>query len=95
MVGHGRISVTGAVDLANSMVEDGWDHKAVSALASMGACNQHPGNNERDFFRWIKDAFNFSVEPLEVTMQLQEPGTLFGHHYILVKHHCVFYNDMI
>lgn len=79
MVGRGRISVTGAVDLANSIIGDGMDHKTVSSLASLGSFNQHPGNNERDLFRWLKEISGISLSPYPVTMNLQVPWALIDH----------------
>lgn len=72
MIGRGRISVAGAVSLANSMVDDGMTHKAITTFASLGTNNVHPGNSERDLFRWLRNVFDFSLEPFSVTMHLQE-----------------------
>ena len=53
MVGRGRMSISGAVDLANSMVVDGMVHDAVESFASLGTSGQHLGNCERDLHRWM------------------------------------------
>jgi len=72
MIGHGRISVSGAVSLANSMVDDGMTHKAITAFSSLGTNNQYPANSERDLFRWLRNVFGFKLEPFSVMMDLQE-----------------------
>lgn len=76
MVGRGRISVCGAVDLANSMVDDGMVHEAIKNFASLGAENRCPANCERDLHRWLKDLFGFTLQPYTVWMNLAETQSL-------------------
>ena len=72
MVGRGRMSISGAVDLANSMVVDGMVHDALESFASLGTSGQHLGNCERDLHRWTRDLFNFQLHPYTVWMDLQD-----------------------
>jgi len=71
MVGRGRISVAGAVDLASSMIDDGMVQDAIQRFASLGCQNQYPANTERDLHRSIKGLFGFQLEPYTVWMNLQ------------------------
>ena len=72
MVSRGRISVSGAVDLTNCMVEDGMMHQAVESFASLGTNNKFPSNGERDFHRWLKDLFGFRLQPYSIWLNLQD-----------------------
>lgn len=72
MVSHGKLSVSGAVDLANNMVDDGTIHKAVHAFASLGCSGTYPSKCERDLFRWLSSLFGFRLQPYIVPMKLQE-----------------------
>lgn len=71
MVGRGRISVAGAVDLANCMVDDGMVQGAVQSFASLGCQNPYPANTERDLYRAIKGLFGLQLEPYTIWMNLQ------------------------
>ena len=71
MVGRGRISVAGAVDLASSMIDDGMVQDAIQRFASLGCQSQYPANTERDLHRSIKGLFGFQLEPYTVWMNLQ------------------------
>lgn len=72
MIGHGQLSVSGAVDLANQMKDDGLGHKAVEALASLGCGGAYPSNCERDLFRWLSTLFGFQLQPYVIPLKLQE-----------------------
>ena len=72
MITRGRISVTGAVDLANCMLEDGMVNRAVDSFASLGSNNKFPSNGERDFHRWLRDLFGFRLQTYTVWMDLQD-----------------------
>ena len=71
LIGHGRMSVTGAVDLANCMVDDGMLKDAITAFASLGTNMAHASNCERDLHRWFRDLFGFRLQPYCVDMFLQ------------------------
>lgn len=71
MIGRGRISVSGAVDLTNCLLEDGMLHDAVQNFASLGSNAKHLSNTERDFHTWIRDLFGFRLKPYYVSMNLQ------------------------
>lgn len=73
MVGRGRISAAGAVDIALSIVEDCQNvPAAVAALASLGAHGAYPGNVERDMLNWLDSQFGFRVQPYKITLHLQD-----------------------
>ena len=77
LIGHGRLSVEGAVDLANSMVADGTLHRAIHAFASLGAGGTN-GNSERDLHRCLKCLFNFELRPYTLWLNLEEARTTDG-----------------
>ncbi|CAK8998908.1 unnamed protein product [Durusdinium trenchii] len=70
LIGTGKLSVIGAVDLANCMIEDGADHEAVCAFSSLGTNGQNPQNCERDLHRWL-EGLGMRLQPYTVTMDLQ------------------------
>lgn len=72
MASHGHISICGAVDLANSMVDDGMIHPAIENFATLGSQNQYPANAERDLHRWLRNLFGFRLQPYTVWMNLTE-----------------------
>lgn len=72
MVSRGRISISGAIDLSNCMLEDGMVHQAVNSFASLGTNNKFPSNGERDFHRWLHDLFGFRLQPYSIWMNLQD-----------------------
>ena len=71
MVGRGRLSVSGAVDLANAMVTDGMVHNAITTFASLGTSGQWSQNCERDMHVWLRDLFGFRLQPYTLLMDLQ------------------------
>ena len=79
MISRGRISVTGAVDLANCMLEDGMVNRAVDSFASLGANNRHPSNGERDFHRWLRDLFGFRLQTYHGLDGLTRHSAVVGH----------------
>lgn len=70
LIGTGKLSVIGAVDLANCMVTDGTDHEAVRAFSSLGTNGANPQNCERDLHRWL-EGLGIRLQPYTVTMNLQ------------------------
>ena len=72
MIGHGRLSISGAVDLANCMVDDGLLHGAIQSFASLGSDCKYPANAERDLHRWLRDLFGFKLQTYTVWMDLQD-----------------------
>lgn len=70
LVGLGKLSVSGAVDLANCMVSDGADHEAICAFSSLGTNGKNPQNCERDLHRWL-EGLGIRLQPYTVTMNLQ------------------------
>lgn len=74
MVGRGRVSAAGAVDIAISIMEDckTVPPPAIAALASLGACGAYPGNAERDMLTWLDSQFGFQVQPYKITLQVQD-----------------------
>lgn len=73
MISRGRISITSAIDLTSSMLEDGMRAPAVDAFASLGTSNRFPSNGERDLQRWVSTLFGFTLEAYPVEMMLQVP----------------------
>ncbi|CAK9111988.1 Nipped-B-like protein B [Durusdinium trenchii] len=73
LIGTGKLSVIGAVDLANCMVTDGTDHEAVRAFSSLGTNGANPQNCERDLHRWL-EGLGIRLQPYTVTMNLQVEG---------------------
>ena len=71
MVAHGQVSVANAADLARCAVGDGMVHEAVKAFSSLGASGAASSNCERDMVRWLKNLFNFNLEPYQITLHLQ------------------------
>ena len=72
MVGAGSISVSAAVDLAASIVEDHeMPNSAIKAFSSLGTDNTHPQNAERDLYRWLKNLYNLKLQTYTVKLQLQ------------------------
>ena len=65
------MSITGAVDLANCMVDDGMLKDAITAFASLGTNMAHASNCERDLHRWLRDLFSFRLQSYSVDMFLQ------------------------
>ena len=73
-MGRGKMSAVGAVDLANTFVEEcPIPPGALRAFATLGCNNTYPSNCERDLFRFIKSLFGFKLEPYTVEMTLQDP----------------------
>lgn len=71
MIGRGKISISGASELARDAGQDGLIHEAVEALGTLGASGSSPSNCERDLARWLKHLFGFDLEPYEITLHLQ------------------------
>ena len=72
MVGHGRMSVSGAVSLSTCMVSDGIPNQAVKAFSTLGTDSKFPANAERDLHRWVKGLFGFKLRPYTVKLSLQD-----------------------
>ena len=75
MVGRGRVSAAGAVDIAIAIEEDdknGDIPPAVAALASLGAHGAYPGNAERDMLKWLDSQFGFHVQPYKISLKVQD-----------------------
>lgn len=93
MISRGRLSIDGAVDLANCMVEDGMVSSAIDSFASLGTNSKHPSNCERDFHCWLRDLFNFRLQPYTLFMNLQDSRLkfvfslfwLYVHHQLVPK----------
>ena len=74
MVGTGSISVSAAVDLASSIVEDHeMPNSAIRAFSSRETDNTHPQNAERDLYRWLKNLYNLKLQTYTIKLQLQVP----------------------
>lgn len=71
MIGRGKISCSGAAELARDAMGDGLLHEAVVAFGSLGASGSSASNSERDLTRWLKRLFGFSLESYPVKMHLQ------------------------
>jgi hypothetical protein len=52
-VGSGSIHISTAIDIAQSVRDDGFNHPTVTTLASLGGIKRK--NDERDFHVWLKD----------------------------------------
>ena len=78
MVARGQVSVANAADLARCAIGDGIVHEAVRAFSSLGASGAAPSNCERDMVRWLKNLFNFNLEPYQITLHLQVLDLVFS-----------------
>ena len=72
MLGQGQASVQQLATLARAIVKD-VPHEAMTAFASLGASGRHESNQERDLHRWMRNLWNFHLEPLPVWMELSAP----------------------
>lgn len=72
LISRGRLSIDGAVDIANCMLEDGMANSAIDSFASLGTNSKHASNCERDFQIWLKDVFNVKLQPYTLFMNLQD-----------------------
>lgn len=77
MIGRGRISISGAAGLARSIVADHEiPHEALKAFSTLGAEGAHDGNCERDLHRWLRNLWNFNLEPYTIRVNLDVTCTL-------------------
>ena len=77
MIGRGRISISGAAGLARSIVADhDIPHEALKAFSTLGAEGAHDGNCERDLHRWLRNLWNFNLEPYTIRVNLDVACTL-------------------
>ena len=70
MVGSGRATIAEVCDMSRANVADGLYSKALQGLSSLGASGKHDQNQERDLHRWVKGMHGMTLEPFEVTMEL-------------------------
>lgn len=80
MVGSGRATIAEVCDMSRANVADGLYSKALQGLSSLGGGGRHDQNQERDLHRWVKGMHGMTLEPFEVTMELNASGldTLVG-----------------
>ncbi len=71
MIGHGKIQIATAADLARSFVEDGGLQQALHAFASLGNNGSCSSNSERDLHRWLDALFGFRLQSYIMPMPLQ------------------------
>lgn len=75
LIGKGDISISAAVELANSVLTDhDIPHEALAAFATLGASGNSLQNSERDLHRWLAGLYNFRLEPYTFTLNLQASG---------------------
>ena len=70
MIGEGRTGVAQIADPARAIVSDGLPNEAVQAFASQGTDGRYPSNQERDLHRWLRNLWNFNLEPHSVLIEL-------------------------
>ena len=72
MIGRGQISVAAACEIAEGVVQDHHlPHEACKAFASLGCGGSCPQNSERDLHRWLRNLFNFKLQPYVIDLKLQ------------------------
>ena len=49
----------------------GIPHKAIDAFASLGSAGSHPGNEERDLHRWMRNLWGLTLEPYTIYCDLE------------------------
>ena len=75
LIGKGDISISAAVELANSVVNDHEiPHEALAAFATLGASGNSAQNSQRDLHRWLSGLYNFRLEPYTIMLDLQASG---------------------
>lgn len=70
MVGSGRATIAEVCDMSRANVADGLYSKALQGLSSLGGSGKHDQNQERDLHRWVKGMHGMTLEPFEITMEL-------------------------
>lgn len=72
LIGSGGLSVTAAVEIASSVVQDHQiPHEALKAFSTLGSSGDHPQNYERDLFRWLSNCFGMRLQPYTIYLDLQ------------------------
>lgn len=72
LIGSGGLSVTAAVEIASSVVQDHHiPHEALKAFSTLGSSGDHPQNYERDLFRWLSNCFGMRLQPYTIYLDLQ------------------------
>lgn len=72
LVGRGKMSVSGATELAQSIVSDHeLPHQAIRAFSSLGTNGAHPQNAERDLHRWLDRIYGCQLQPYTIKLGLQ------------------------
>lgn len=71
-VGLGRRSVAEVCEQAGRLHAKQDTSAAMASLASLGASGAHGSNRERDLHRWLKQIDGQEMEPLWITLQLED-----------------------